>query len=70
MATKTKQPPAIATLPTADQPETFAFVVQHTPLLHDGVLHLPGDAVELTEAQALRQGANVAPAPTPEDAKE
>lgn len=66
MATKSNPK---TTLTTA-QPETLDCVVQHTPLLHDGVLHLPGDAVELTEAQALRQGANVAPAPTPEDAKE
>lgn len=70
MATKSIATQSPASQPAVAPPETFAFVVQHTPLLHDGVLHLPGDAVELTEAQALRQGANVSPAPTPEDAKE
>lgn len=65
MASKPK-----TTQPTAAQPDTAAFVVQHTPLLHDGVLHLPGDGVELTEAQARKQGANVAPAPTTEPEKE
>jgi len=59
MATKSKTTPTVA-----DEPETQVFVVQHTPLLHDGVLHLPGDAVELTAAAAQKQGANVAPAPT------
>lgn len=52
--------------PITEPPEALAFVVQHTPLLHDGVLHLPGDAVALTAHQALQQGANVAPAPTTE----
>ena len=62
MATKPKtaQPPAT-------QPDTLAFVVQHTPLMHDGALYQPGDAVELTEVQAQKQGANVAPAPTQPD---
>jgi hypothetical protein len=54
---KTTQPPAT-------QPDTLAFVVQHTPLMHDGALYQPGDAVELTEVQAQKQGANVAPVPT------
>lgn len=70
MATKTKATQTAAMLPAFAPPETLAFVVQRTPLLHDGVLHMPGDAVELTEAQALRQGANVAPAPTTEPEKE
>lgn len=60
----------MATKPKPTPPEALAFVVQHTPLLHDGVLHLPGDAVELTQAQALKQGANVAPMPTEEPVKE
>ena len=34
--------------------KTMAFVVQHTPLLHDGVLHMPGDVVDLTAAQAFQ----------------
>lgn len=45
-------------------PVVATYVVQHTPLRHNGVLYMPGDAVALTEAQAQRQGANVAPAPT------
>lgn len=59
MATKpkTNQPPATPL-------EAQGFVVQHTPLMHDGVLYRPGDVVALNEAQAQKQGANVAPVPT------
>ena len=60
MATKSNP----KTTPPTAQPETLAYVVRLTPLLHDGVLHLPGDAVELTAEQAQKQGANVAPVPT------
>lgn len=60
MATKSNP----RTTPPTTQPETLAYVVRSTPLLHDGVLHQPGDAVKLTADQAQRQGANVAPAPT------
>lgn len=58
VATKTKPTP-----PAAEQSATLVFLVQHTPLLHDGVLYLPGDAVELTEAQAQKQGGNLVPVP-------
>lgn len=45
-----------------------SYLVVHTPLLHDGDLYLPGEAVDLTDSQAKRQGANVTPAPTDEPA--
>lgn len=61
MATK---PTPKALVPAAAQAKTATYVVQHTPLLHDRELYQPGDAVELTEAQAQKQGANVAPVPT------
>lgn len=46
MATKAKEP-------------TATYVVVHTPLLHNGDLYPPGETVELTEPQALRQAGNV-----------
>lgn len=53
--------------PAADRaaaPEvpTSTYVVGHCPISHDGDAYAPGSRIELTQAQAQRLGALVAPA--------
>ena len=64
MAAPKKASAAAQPKPKVDAP-TATYVVGACPVHHDGELYVPGDELELTEPQALRLGALVAPAATP-----
>lgn len=60
MATKPHKPAATAQPAPPPQPAAVVgsntYLVGNTPILRDGVMHNPGDVIELTPAQALRLG--------------